>query len=96
MLFAGTEREWERSERRAIFEAYGAMAGAPAVPKLKELLEPRGVFRRRVSADVRASALFGLAKVGNLAARSVVEQCTTDKEPVVRSAANTALRDWPA
>ena len=96
MLFAGTERAWERSERRAIFEAYGAMAGAPAVPKLKELLEPRGVFRRRVSADVRASALFGLAKVGNLAARSVVEQCTTDKEPVVRSAANTALRDWPA
>lgn len=95
MLFDGTERAWERSERRAIFEAYGTMARAAAVPRLKELLEPRGVFRRRVSADVRASALFALGKVGNADARAVVEQFTADKEPVVRSAANTALRDWP-
>lgn len=96
MLFDGSEREWERSEQRAIFEAYGTMAGAAAIPKLKELLEPRGVFRRRVSADVRASALFALAKVANAEARAVVEHLTTDKEPVVRSAANTALRDWPS
>jgi HEAT repeat protein len=96
MLFTDAEREWERSERRAIFEAYGTMAGAGAVPKLKELLEPRGMFRRRVSADVRASAVFALAKVANGEARAAVEQLATDSDPVVRSAANTALRAWPS
>jgi HEAT repeat protein len=94
MLFDGPEREWERSERRSVFEAYGSVAGAAALPKLKELLEPRGIFRRRVSADVRASAVFALVKVGGPDARAVVEQFTVDKEPVVRSAANAAMRDW--
>lgn len=94
MLFDGADVEWERSERRAIFEAYGTIAGAAGIPKLRELLEPRGVFRRRVSADVRASALFALAKVRNAEARQVIEGLTADKEPVVRSAANAALRDW--
>ena len=96
MLFAAPEQEWERSERRALFEAYGSLAGAAAIPRLKDLLEPRGVFRRRSSADVRASALFALNRIGGADARVLVEQCTTDKEPVVRSAANAALREWPA
>ncbi len=94
MLFDAPDVEWERSERRAIFEAYGTVAGAASVPRLRELLEPRGVFRRRISADVRASALFALAKVRSADARQVVERFTADKEPVVRSAANAALRDW--
>lgn len=96
ILFDGAEREWERSERRAVFEAYGTVAGAAAVPRLKEFLEPRGMFRRRASPDVRASALFALVKVGGREARAVVEQFTADKEPVVRSAANMALREWPS
>ena len=94
MLFDGPDTEWERSERRAIFEAYGTVAGAASVTRLRELLEPRGVFRRRISADVRASALFALAKVRSADARQVVERFTADKEAVVRSAANAALRDW--
>jgi HEAT repeat protein len=94
MLFDGPDLGWERSERRAIFEAYGTIAGPAGIARLKELLEPRGVFRRRVSADVRASALLALARVHNPEAREVVERFTADKEPVVRSAANAALRDW--
>ena len=94
MVFDGGERDWERSERRAIFEAYGTLAGAAAVPKLTDLLEPHGVFRRRASADVRASAVFALAKAGSGDARAAVERLATDPEPVVRSAANTALRAW--
>ena len=96
MLFESTQDDWERSERRAMFEAYGTLAGAAAIPKLRELLEPRGMFRRRVSADVRASALFALAKVRTADARQLVESCSADKEPVVRSAANAALREWRA
>lgn len=96
ILFDGAEREWERSERRSVFEAYGSVAGTSAIARLKELLEPRGMFRRKGSPDVRASALFGLVKVGGPEARAVVEQFTADKEPVVRSAANMALREWPS
>jgi HEAT repeat protein len=93
-LFDGAEPDWERSERRAMFEAYGTLAGAPAVSRLRELLEPRGVFRRKESPDVRASALFALSKVHTDEARRVIESFAADKEPVVRSAANAALREW--
>lgn len=96
MLFDSPHDEWERSERRAMFEAYGTLAGAAALPKLRELLEPHGMFRRRTSADVRASALFALAKVRTGDARQLVEQFSADKDPVVRSAANAVLRDWPS
>jgi HEAT repeat protein len=94
MLFDGAEPDWERSERRAMFEAYGTLAGAPGIARLRELLEPRGVFRRKESPDVRASALFALAKVHTDEARRVIETFAADKEPVVRSAANAALREW--
>ncbi len=96
MLFESTNDDWERSERRAMFEAYGTLVGGAAIPKLRELLEPRSMFRRRVSADVRASALFALAKVRTDEARRLLESCSADKEPVVRSAANAALREWRA
>jgi HEAT repeat protein len=94
LLFDGTDRDWERSERRAMFEAYGALAGEPAISRLRVLLEPRGVFRRRQSPDTRACALFALGKVRTFDARLLVDRFSVDKEPVVRSAANTVLRDW--
>ncbi len=94
LLFDGVERDWERSERRAFFEAYGSLAGAPATEHLRVLLEPRGMFRRREPADTRACAIFALAKVRTFEARLLVDRYSADKEPVVRSAANTVLRDW--
>ncbi len=94
LLFAETDGGWDRLERRALFEAYGALAGDAALPRIRELLEPRGFFRRRAHPDVRACALFGLGKVRSLDARMLVDTYTTDREPVVRSAANSVLRDW--
>ncbi len=94
MLFDGEEHEWERSERRNLFEAYGQLAGAAGVPRLAELLEPRGMFRRKESPEVRACALFALGKVRSFEARLLADRFTADKEPVVRSAANSVLRDW--
>ena len=94
LLFDGVDHGWERSERRAMFEAYGALAGESAIPRLRLLLEPRGMFRRRETPDVRACALFALAKVRTFDARLLVDRFSNDKEPVVRSAANTVLRDW--
>ncbi len=94
LLFAGANQEWERSERRTLFEAYGELGGDAAIPRLRELLEPHGLLRRREPAEVRACALFALGKVRSFEARLVVDQFVSDKEAVVRSAANTVLRDW--
>ena len=94
LLFGGGDHDWERSERRALFEAYGALAGEPAIARLRGLLEPHGLFRRRAAPDVRACAIFALAKVRTFDARLLVDRYSADKEPVVRSAANTVLRDW--
>ncbi len=94
LLFGETDGGWDRLERRALFEAYGSFAGDAALPKIRELLEPRGLFRRRAQPDIRACALFGLGKVRSFDARLLVDTYTSDKEPVVRSAANSVLRDW--
>jgi HEAT repeat protein len=94
LLFAGKDQDWERSERRAMYEAYGQLAGEAAVPRFRDLLAPRGLLRRREAPDVRACAIYGLAKVRSFDARSIVDQYTADKEAVVRSAANAVLRDW--
>lgn len=94
VLFDGRDRDWDRSERRAMFEAYGELGRDAALPRLRDMLEPKGLFRRRTHADVRACALFGLGRVRSFDARLLVDRFTTDKEPVVRSAANTVLRDW--
>lgn len=94
IIFEKSDREWDRSERRALFEAYGALAGEEAMPRLKAMLEPRGLLRRLEAPDVRACAIFALGKIRTFDARMVVDRYTGDKEPVVRSAANSVLRDW--
>lgn len=94
LIFGDREKELERSERRALFEAWARFAGAAALPRLKELLEPRGLFRRTAPAEVRACAIHGLAQVRTLEARLLVDRFTSDKEAVVRSAANAVLREW--
>ncbi len=95
LLFVGVdELEIDRSERRALFEAYAQVSGPSCLPRLQELLAPRGIFRRTAPAETRACAIYALARLGTLEARMVVDQYTGDKEPVVRSAANTVLREW--
>lgn len=96
LLFTGKDQDWERSERRALFEAYGQLAGPPAIARLRDLLTPRGLLRRKELPDVRACAIFALAKIRTFDARLVVDQYTADKEAIVRSAANAVLRDWLA
>lgn len=95
ILFGGAaDLEIDRSERRALFEAYAQVSGPSCQPRLQELLAPRGLFRRYAPAEVRACAIYALARIGSLEARMVVDQYTGDKEPVVRSAANAVLREW--
>ncbi|HEY4101554.1 MAG TPA: HEAT repeat domain-containing protein [Gemmatimonadales bacterium] len=94
LLFTDTDIDWERSERRAMYEAYGRLAGDGAITRLRGLLEPRGLLRRREPAEIRACALFALGKVRTIDARMLVDRFTSDRDAVVRSAANAVLREW--
>jgi HEAT repeat protein len=96
LLFGKEDRDIERSERRTLFEAYAQITGETALPRLRELLEPKGLFRRSAPPEVRACAIYALARLGGFEARLLVDRFTGDKEPIVRSAANGVLREWRA
>ncbi len=96
MLFGDSDVVLERSERRLLFEAYATMAGSDALPRLQSILEPRGFFRRTAPAELRACAIYGLARIATIEARVVVDRFSRDRDAVVRSAANAVLREWPA
>jgi HEAT repeat protein len=88
-------QELERAERRQFFEAYAVLAGAPALRVLSDILEPRGLFRRRETAENRTCAAYAIARLQSADARAVLERIQQDKELAVRNAAARALRDWP-
>lgn len=85
--------EMDLTERRAFFEAYGAVGGAGVVKPLAAILEGRGLLRMKESADTRACAALALGKVGTRDARAILERAAEDKDLVVRNAARSALRE---
>lgn len=89
-------RVLERAEKRQFFEAYAAVAGPNGLELLADILEPRGLFRRKESPDTRTCAAYAVARIRNSAAREVLERATQDKELPVRNAAARALREWGA
>lgn len=84
----------ERAERRQFFEAFAQIAGAAALGPLGDILEPRGLFRRKENAETRTCAAYAVAKVRSPEARRLLERIATDKELAVRNAAIRALREW--
>lgn len=95
ILFKNSDLDIDRAERRVLFESYAQLAGPSCLPRLQELLTIKGLFlKRSAPAEHRACAIYALARVGTLEARMVVDQYTGDKEPIVRSAANSVLREW--
>lgn len=92
----GEREDLERAERRQVFEAYAVIAGPPALDTLGEILVPRGLFRRKESAETRTCAAYAVARIRTPAARQLLEQIADDKELAVRNAATRALREWPA
>jgi hypothetical protein len=89
-------QDLERAEKRQFFEAYAAIAGPPALAPLADILETRGLFRRRGSAETRTCAAYAIARIGTEEAREVLERVQHDKELSVRNAAVRALREWQA
>lgn len=87
--------ELERAEKRQFFETYALVAGPPALPLLSDILEPRGLFRRRESSETRTCAAYAIARLRTPEARGILERIQQDKDLPVRNAAARALRDWP-
>jgi HEAT repeat protein len=82
----------EVRERRALLSAYALAAGPAAVSAIEPILFGRGRLARRPSTETRACAAVALGLLRTPAARSVLERARSDRDPVVRSAATTALR----
>jgi len=85
-------KDLDFNERRAFFEAYGAIVGPGGLAVLSDLLGRRGIFRRKQSADVRMCAALGLGKLGTPEARAVLESVAEDSDRQVRNAVAAALR----
>lgn len=88
--------ELERAEKRQFFEAFAIVAGPKGLPMLAEILEPKGMFRRKESPDTRTCAAYAIARIKTAEARNILERVAADKELSVRNAVTRALREWDA
>jgi hypothetical protein len=89
-------KEMDLTEKMAFFEAYGAIAGPPALKTLAGMLQPRGLLKLTQPSDLRACAAIALGKIRTPEARQVLAGAAEDKDLVVRNAVNRALRESAA
>jgi hypothetical protein len=82
------------SERTAFFEAYGLLAGRAGIDTLKGMLLVKGgLLKRKVDPQIRACAAMALGKINTPEAREILLEVGQDKDPVVRTAVNRALKE---
>ena len=81
------------SERRALFKAFGVTAGGEGLALLEQVLLGKGGIARRPSAETRACAAVALGTINAPQARSALKAATKDRDPLVRSAASSELRE---
>jgi HEAT repeat protein len=89
-------KDLDMSEKKAFFEAYGAIAGPSGIKLLGSMLGGRGLLRMKESPEVRACAALALGRIGTAEARQLLEAAQDDKELVVRNAVKQALREGAA
>ena len=87
-------READLTEKMALFEAYGALAGEPGIPLLEGLLSSKGFLGKREDPELRACAAMALGRIGGPRSNEILRKASTDneKEVLVRNAINRALR----
>jgi HEAT repeat protein len=96
VVLGKSDHDLERAERRQFFEAYAVLGGPAVLPQLGELIEPKGLFRRKESSEVRTCAAYAVARLQVPEARQLLERLQNDKDLPVRNAAVGALRNWRA
>jgi HEAT repeat protein len=89
-------RDADLTEQMAFFEAYGALCGDGGVALLDAVLNGKGFLGRREEPQMRACAAVALGRVGTARALESLRRSSDDKEVVVRSAVNRALRGGAA
>jgi len=91
VLIRRLEQESDEGVQAEMLRAIGRLGGADALDVLAHHAEPGGRLSRR-SATVRAAAIDGLRHLAHPDARGLLELYSHDKEPLVRKAAETALK----
>src|SRR6266566_932571 len=91
VLIRRLEQESDEGVQAEMLRAIGRLGGADALDVLAHYAEPGGRLSRR-SATVRAAANDGLRHLAHPDARGLLELYSHDKEPLVRKAAETALK----
>lgn len=81
------------TEKMAYFEAYGALARDAGIPPLDRLLNRRSFWGRRATPELRACAARALGMIGSADALEVLRRAHNDRDPIVRSAINRAMRE---
>jgi HEAT repeat protein len=87
-------REVDLTEKMALFEAFGALAGDAGIAVLDGMLTGKGFLGKREDPELRACAAMALGRIGGPRANEVLRKASTDneKEVLVRNAINRALR----
>jgi hypothetical protein len=81
------------TEKMAYFEAYGALARDAGIPPLDKILNGRSFIGRRTTPELRACAARALGIIGSADALECLRRATSDRDPMVRSAINRAMRE---
>jgi hypothetical protein len=81
------------TEKMAYFEAYGALARDAGIPPLDKILNGRSFIGRRPAPELRACAARALGIIGSANALECLRRATSDRDPMVRSAINRAMRE---
>lgn len=88
-----TLNDADLTEKRAFFEAYATLANQKGIAVLKPILAKGGLLRRKQNAETRACAAMALGKIGGPDAKSILTKLQREKDPVVRNAVNSTLRE---
>ena len=85
-------RSVDLTEKMALFETFGALAGEDGIQLLNDLLNGRSLFGRREDPETRACAAMALGRIGSGTALESLRKASSEKEVLVRNAINRAMR----
>ena len=93
-LIEGKEsRTADRTERIALFELFGTLAGDAGVGTLDAILNAKGgLFGKREDPEFRACAAVGLGRISTDASRASLQRASSEKDVIVRNAVSRALK----
>jgi HEAT repeat protein len=80
------------TERMAFFEAYGSMCGDAGVSLLDGFLNTRSLFGKKGDPELRACAARALGKINSNNAFAALRKAADDKDVLVRTTVNKAIR----